>query len=50
MNRKRKDEIKNNRINIKNSYDKNYNKGYQKYLKKKYINKKLLIYIKYKKK
>ena len=36
MNRKRKDEIKKNRINIKNSYDKNYNKGFHKYFKKKY--------------
>ena len=36
-NRKRKDEIKKNRINrinIKNSYDKNYNKGFLKYFKK----------------
>ena len=52
MNRKRKDEIKKNRINIKNSYDKNYNKGFHKYFKKNIrSNKQLLNYNnKYKKK
>ena len=40
---KNKRNNKNNRINIKNSYDKNNNKGFQKYLKKKYTNKKLLL-------